>query len=178
MLEAAQRRADERERDSKMEWGISTDTLVLAEARGEEITRFQSRPGEREKPMRRLSGLDWLWFKNRISTIQMGAGLKYGDTYRRATDVSIRSGANDVYLGGDGAAGQQKRMEAQDELEDVREVGLAGHVELIVLCDMVAGEGMRVRELSGGNDAVATKKEAQFQVALDLLAKYYGMIRS
>lgn len=177
-LEAAERRAAERLREQNLEWGVSVDTLTLAAERGEEIDHFPVRPGEREKPMRKLGGLDWLWAKGRITTIQMGAGLKYGDTYRNATDISIRSGSNYVYLGGDDVSAQQRRMESQDALKEVRTAGLVGHAELIDLCDQVAGEGRRIRDLAKGSEAVAQQKEAQLSVALDLLAKHYGMIRA
>lgn len=159
------------------DWGgVSTDTLVAAVRHGDEITRFPARPGEREKPPKRLSGLDWLWSKGRITITQMGAGLKYGDDYRIATDVSLASSANLMRAGGDGTTSQQNRMEAEDRLKETRCRALNGHSELIVLCDKVAGEGLRVRDLAMGIDTVAIEKEAKLVVALDHLASFYGMI--
>lgn len=176
-LEAAERRAAERAKDAEMEWGISAETLALAEARGEEITAFPARPGEREKPIKRMGGLDWLWWKGRLNTVQMGAGLKYGDDYRMATDVTVRSGSNFDRLGGDGLSIQEQRVNAQKRLAKAHKDGLNDHSEMISLCSMVAGEGGRIRDLAKGNDSEAKAKEAILRVALDMLARHYGMVR-
>lgn len=175
MEQAADRRAKEREADRRLEYGISPDTITIAAARGEPITEFPARPGEREKPPKRLSGLDWLWLKGRITVAQMGAGLKYGDDYRLSTDLSIRSGSNFDRSGGDGTTSQEIRMEAQRRLAAVQRHGLNGHVDLIDLCNRVAGEGKRLRDLVNGDDQEATKKEAVFKVALDMLVRHFGM---
>lgn len=174
--EGVARDAEKRREKDPTRWGLQDDAVVLAAERGEEITAFPAAPGEREKPPKRLSGLDWLWFKNRITVTQMGAGLKYGDLYRRANDVSIRSGANMSIGGGDGLKTLEKRTEAAQLIGQVRADGLRGHTDLIWLCDEICGEGRRIRDLSAGDDAEATKKEARFTVALDLLATHYGMV--
>lgn len=174
-LLAAERRAKERAADARMEWGVSADTMTLAAERGDEITQFPIRPGEREKPLKRLSGLDWLWNKGRIDTTQMAAGLKYGDQYRIASDVSVRSAMNFSRAGGDGSTSQEIRKEAQENVAAARGRGLNGHPTLIALMDAIAGEGMRVRDYSGSDDALAAKNEANLLIALDHLATFYGM---
>lgn len=157
--------------------GISEEVMTLAMSRGEEITRFPVAPGEKEKPVRRLGGLDWLWFKGRIDSFQMGAGLKYGDLYRLANDVSLRSSANMVVSGGDGVATLERRADSLKDLERARSRGLNGHTELIALCDSVAGEGRRVRELANNREPDSQRIEARLVVALDLLAIHYGMVK-
>lgn len=174
--QAARRRLERLKADINLEWGISPETLKIAEARGDEITSFPARPGEREKPPKRLSGLDWLWFKNRIDATQMGAGLKYGDDYRTSHDLRIRSGSNLDPGGGDGTMSIDARIEAQIRLSKAQHLGLNDHPDLISLCDAIAGEGARIRDLAKGDDATSLKMEARFVIALDHLARFYGMV--
>lgn len=134
-------------------------------------------PGERGNVdrARRLSGLDWLWHKKRIGPEQLAAGMKYADDYRRATDISLKSCIADP-RGGDGMATQEKRVAAIKRLADARKDGLSSHPGMISLCDRIAGEGDRVSALAKGDDVEVKKMEAVLDVALDLLAKHYGMV--
>ena len=172
------RRAAERQADAALNFGISPQTLVLAKVRGEEITHFPTRPGEREKPLKRLSGLEWLHLKRRVTVTQCAAGLQYGDDYRIAESIGLGSAINFDRSGGDGTGALQARMNAHDRLTETRRKALSDHAGMIELCDRVAGEGERIRDIAHGIESEAQKKEAIFITALDLLAKHYGMLKS
>lgn len=136
-------------------------------------------PGQRGNidRVRRLSGLDWLWNKQRIEPHQMQAALKYGDDYRQANDQRVRSCMAEA-MGGDLMYAQEKRMEAGYRLRKAQAEALNGHPSMLNLCNRVAGEGERLTVIAAGNDAEAKKLEAVFCVSLDLLAAHYGMFNA
>lgn len=150
------------------------EAVALAKGRGEVIDCPPSKPGQSAKPMRRVSGLDWLWSKGRLEGPQMKAGLRYGDDWRVGDVVSVKSCLGEGG-GGDGMGAQERRYEAQRRLDRARKA--LGHPALIALCDQVCGEGRRLRSIARGNDAEAGRLEAVFKIGLDLLAAHYGSVR-
>lgn len=164
------RRADEAE----VRRGIA-ETLSLAAERGEEFTVH----ARGDAPVaRRKAGLDWLHAKERISDVQMAAGTRYGDDYRMAEDIALRVGAGGESVQGGGQRRDHlvdRRLNAQDRLKDAR--GALTHPKMVDLCDLVAGEGKRVRDISNSYTEQSYRNEAVLIIALDLLALHYGMIR-
>lgn len=152
------------------------ETISLGISRGEEFVRPTQERGEGIKPVRRLSGLDWLWSKKRLSAAQMAAGLRYGDEWRRATDIRVKSSLQEG-CGGDGDPVQEERRKAQSELRKAWGA-LHGHGVMIDLCNRVAGEGERVRDIAKGVDEEARRLEAILGIALDLLGIHYGIVRA
>lgn len=144
------------------------------------MVELAERPGQgkrgHENRVRRLSGLDWLWQKERLQPYQMEAGLRYGDDYRKANDISVRSHLAEA-RGGDPDSAQHKRMEAFDRVKGAHSYGLMGHQQMIDLCNSVAGEGTRLTVIAKGDDVLTRQLEAVFIVALDLLAIHYGMMK-
>jgi hypothetical protein len=153
------------------------ETMRLEQARGHEFDEPVAKRGDTgRKPYRRKSGLDWLLFKGRISAIQMESALRYGDDWRSANDITVRSCLNDVRGGGDETTPQHIRMFAGNRLARARIDGLSEHKTLITLCDRVCGLGERVRDIANGDDEVTARYEAALCIALDLLAAHYGMV--
>lgn len=166
-----ERRDRERAEAQAVERGVE-ETAQLEAVRGHFIEREKSRRGEAAKPYRRKSGLDWLIHKDRITSAQYTAGMKYADDYRKSRDVSIKSCLGQSF-GGDGLVQMEAREEAGKRLSAARRAML-GHAGMISLCDAICGEGGRVRdEAEGSGEAAAL--EAVLKVALDLLAKHYGI---
>lgn len=160
--------------EGRVDAGIS-ETIGLDEARGADFQHPLQGRGEGKKPYRRKSGLDWLLAKGRLSPEQMDAGLQYGDDWRTANDVSVKSCLMDIRGGGDETTPQQIRLSASRRIDQARDRALSGHKYMIALCDRVAGDGQRLRDIAGGDDEKAQKFEAVLLVALDLLAVHYGI---
>lgn len=156
-----------------------TETVALARGRGEEIEQAPQKPGEPAKPMLRRSGLEWLRRKGRIDQDQYVAGHRYGDDYRRATEVSLKSCISDQTGSGrdTGLSHQEAREEAFLRLRAARVAGLQSHPKMIATVDNVCGEGRTVRQLTGDNEADAQQYEAALLIALDLLHQHYKMVR-
>lgn len=148
------------------------ETVALSAARG---AAFEGSPGAaRGKPVRRLTGLEWLSRKGRLDPGQRQAGERYGLIYRRATSGGkIGSSLN---LNEDGGAATpisavmsqaEARAKAVARLADLR-VRLAGHAGLISACDRICGEELTPMQAAGA-EREALKLEAVLGVALDLL---------
>ncbi len=153
------------------------ETMLLEQGRGHEFEAPVAQRGDAgRKPYRRKSGLDWLLFKGRLSAIQMQAALRYGDDWRSANDITVRSCLNDVRGGGDETTPQHIRLFAGNRLTRARIEGLCAHKTLIALCDRVCGQGDRVRDIAQGDDEVTARYEAALCIGLDLLAAHYGMV--
>ena len=60
------------------------ETVALGRARGAAFEKPPAGRGERETAYRRLTGLEWLLRKGRITAAQAQAGERYGAVYRRA----------------------------------------------------------------------------------------------
>ncbi|MEJ1931624.1 hypothetical protein WDZ92_15340, partial [Nostoc sp. NIES-2111] len=134
-------------------------------------------PG-RPRTWRRLTGLDWLAGKGRISPAAKAAGERYGEAYRgaaRAGAIPSSLAAPRAPGGGQGpdlqaALARGARAEAdRRRLAELRR-RLADQPDLVAACDQVCGEEKTPREAAGG-DRDAARLEAVLKVALDLLAR-------
>lgn len=172
--------ATERERAEAVEVDRGVrETIRLEHARGAEFEVPTVKRGEaHRKPYRRKSGLDWLLAKGRLSPTQMDAALRYGDDWRSANDITVKSCLNDIRGGGDVTTPQDIRLFAGRRLTRARIEGLMNHRAMVALCDRVCGNGERVRDIANGDDEVTAKYEAVLCVGLDLLAAHYGMVTS
>jgi hypothetical protein len=124
---------------------------------------------------KRVGGLEWLYRKGRIDLNQHRAGEQYGDDFSKADQPVIRSCLNDR-IGGEPESMQERKQAAVARLTAARRFGLMSHEGMISLMDAVCGHGARLRSLVNGDDALAGKKEAELRIALDLLARHYGIL--
>ncbi|MEO8113600.1 MAG: hypothetical protein ABI655_04400 [Phenylobacterium sp.] len=152
------------------------ETVGLSKARGAAFETPTARREGRETPHRRLSGLDWLLRKGKISEAQAVAGARYGACYRRAMMGDPIASTLEVQPGlGSGGppltavlARADGRRAAQAKLGALRRA-LGDQPDLVRVCDLICGQEMTVREASGGERDVA-RLEALLQVALDLIS--------
>lgn len=152
------------------------ETLVLGTMRGEALEQAPQKRGESRKPIRRMSGLEWLHGKKRIDDDQRAAGERYGAVYRRAKgDGAISSILNDERGGGRGVslsivmAHSEGTAQAASKLAMYRRQ-LSGQTGMIRACDIICGEELTPREAStDGHEA--GKLEAVLVVALCLLSE-------
>lgn len=151
------------------------ETLRLAELRGEELEVPRTGRGERRKPMRRKTGLEWLADKGRLTRMQREAGERYGVDWRVGEEVSIRSILNDSVKGY--SEGPTEFVgAAKVRLRHARRDALGDHRRLIDVCDAVCGLGLTLREFAADRRD-AEVAETRLLIALDLLARHYGMAR-
>jgi hypothetical protein len=177
-----ERQAKAREEDAALEASL-TQALERGEDQGAEFDRQPQRRGEGRKPIRRLTGLEWLHRKERISDDQLAAGERYGATYRRAKgDIAIRSILNRDVTGSDGCtiaamlANAEASVYAKEKLAMYRGQ-LANQAALIDACDAVCGNEQTPREASE-NGRGAEAIEALLMVALDLLIQHLAPART
>lgn len=152
------------------------ETTALDEGRGAEFLRPTMRRGERQKPVRRMTGLEWLYSRSppRITAEAKAVGERYGALWRAAeADPAIRSNADDSITGAGGdpvgaafvvACG---RVDAERRLNHLREV-IASQSDLVAALDLICGKELTPREASI-NGAAAARLESLLIVALDLL---------
>jgi hypothetical protein len=152
------------------------ETVSLSAARGAEFEAPPSARGERQRPYRRLAGLDWLARKGRLTPMQKAAGERYGHCYRKARgEVAIASTLD--LKPGDGSdtplnaviSRAEANARARDALRVYRE-SLRLQPALVAACDMVCGEELTPREAVSGGDREIHRLEAVLEVALDILA--------
>jgi hypothetical protein len=170
-----QRRA--RTEDNALEARLA-ETQALGLARGEALERAAQKRGEKPKPIRRLTGLDWLYKKGRISADEHTVGVRYGAVYRRALpDGRIASFLNEDRGQGDGAPMSLVMAHAEGSAQAASKLAMyrrqLGHVALIRACDLVCGQEKTPREASADGHE-AGKLEAVLDVALGLLASAVG----
>jgi len=128
-------------------------------------------PGARA-PVRRLSGLESLQRRGRISRSQRAAGEAYGAVWRRSrSEASLPSSlAAETSLGlggarrapdpGRGLTAAEARLRARHHLAALRRRP----------CDRICGQELTPREAAGG-DREAGRLEAVLAIALDLLLR-------
>lgn len=150
------------------------ETVTLGEARGAVFDQPPAKRGERRKPFRRLSGLEWMYSKAKLTDDQRAAGERYGDAFRKAhPDVPIRSILNRDPTSGGGCsiahllADAEERVYAAEKLAMYRRQ-LNNHRHLTDICDRICGEEMTPRQASD-NGRGAEAVEAVLVIALDLL---------
>lgn len=135
----------------------------------------------RRPPVRRLTGLDSLQRRGRISRSQRAAGEAYGAVWRRSraegTLPSSLSAEMSLGLGrgnaapdpGRGLTAAEARLRARNHLAALRR-RLKDHPTLVGACDRICGQELTPREAAGG-DREAGRLEAVLAIALDLLLR-------
>ncbi|HEY8572755.1 hypothetical protein [Phenylobacterium sp.] len=152
------------------------ESVHLARRRGAAFEKPSAGHSGRETPYRRMTGLDWLMKKGRITGAQAQAGERYGAVYRRAeagpkigSTLEVQPGFADP--GGPPLtfvlAQAEGRRQAEAQLGRYRE-RLMGQADLIAACDLVCGRELTPREAAGA-EREAGRLEAVLKVALDLL---------
>lgn len=163
----------ERRREAAAVGAAVSETVTLSQARGSEIEG----PGLGRQAHRRLTGLEWLARKGRISPAAAVAGAQYGHAYRRAKcDPPIPSTLNgqtgSTALEGPSVRDILKQAEgtaqARQRLAELRR-RLLRQPDLVEACDQVCGEERTPREAAGG-EREGVRMEAVLKVALDILA--------
>jgi hypothetical protein len=169
-LRAAEARGRARAEALAVSEGVS-ETVSLSESRGAAFETPVS--GARARPVRRLTGLEWLVRRGRLNSLQQKVGERYGLLYRRATAAGKIGSSLNLDEGGPGMSmtavvGQaEARAVAMSKLAELRR-RLSGHSGLIGACDRICGDELTPREAAGG-DRDAVRLEAVLEVALDLL---------
>ena len=135
----------------------------------------------RRPPVRRLTGLDSLQRRGRISRSQRAAGEAYGAVWRRSraegTLPSSLSAEMSLGLGRGNAApdpgrsltAAEVRLRARNHLAALRR-RLKDHPTLVGACDRICGQELTPREAAGG-DREGGRLEAVLAIALDLLLR-------
>lgn len=154
------------------------ETVALSKRRGGAF-EGPSGPKARAQPYKRLSGLEWLLKKGRLSPAEAAAGERYGLAYRRAKlDPSIPSTLEvkpQAVLSASGpslkhlVAHAQGTAQAAGLLANYRRK-LLMQADLVAACDQVCGEEKTPRE-AGGGDRDGARLEAVLKVALSILVE-------
>lgn len=149
------------------------ETVALSRARGAAIEA----PAAGRPTHRRLTGLEWLVRKGRISGPAASAGLRYGLAYRKAKAEGSLPSTLNVQPGATGIEGPtvaevlehaEGRAQARRVLAELRR-RLLSQVDLVAACDQICGEERTPRE-AGGGEREGVRLEAVLKVALDILA--------
>lgn len=149
------------------------ETVALSRARGAAIES----PATGRQAHRRLTGLEWLVRKGRISGAAATAGLRYGQAYRRAkAEPSLPStlNAQPGATAGEGPTIAEVLEHAEGRAQASRRLAhlrgrLLGQADLVAACDQICGEERTPRE-AGGGEREGVRMEAVLKVALDILA--------
>lgn len=121
-------------------------------------------------------GLLWLRKKRRISIRRFLAAGTYRQAFREPQEGSMKSCLDDTARGG-GTSGRPpdnnlRRVDALRLLHDFRTDALKSHAEMIAVMDGVAGGGLTLREMAGGDKHRAAELETIFGLACDLIAQH------
>ncbi len=179
-LSMLERRAEARAEARAVEAGVA-ETVALSRGRGAKFEAPSGKRGEREGPYRRLTGLDWLARKGRVTEAQRAAGEVYGAVWRKAHAEAAIGSTLDVRPGGGEARGTplgavlaqaEARAQAQARLNLYRR-RLGAQAALVAACDLICGEELTPREAAKTEREVA-RLEMAVEVALDLLAVGVG----
>jgi len=153
------------------------ETVALARGRGAAIDKPAPRRGGRETAYRRMTGLEWLARKGRLTAQQAQAGERYGAVFRRAGESATIGSTLEVQPGMSSPGGPPLavllrhaagRREAELRLAQMHRQ-LMSQRDLIEACDLVCGRELTPREAAGA-DREAARLEAVLKVALDILA--------
>jgi hypothetical protein len=169
-------RQAERERAKAEALEVSTgvdETVALAEGRGEAFERPKQRPGERQKPVRRLNGVALLVSRGVLSTELAAVATAWGDLWRQGYgDPPLRSCINDSIGGGGDPTGSalvaaQARVVAQRRLR-----AMSGHIEAVPALygalTAICGVGLTCRQY-GLTDKGALVVQTNLIAALELM---------
>lgn len=175
-LLTAERRGKARLEAREVAEGVE-ETVALSLARGAAIEAPDGRRGEREKPYRRMTGLDWLARRGVLTDAQKAMGERYGACYRQARGGGSIGSTLDIKPGlgmADGrplanvVAQAEANLQASQRLARYRR-RLHDQAALVAACDMICGEEMTPREATG-HDRQAHGLERVLHVALDILS--------
>ncbi len=176
---ALEARAHNRAEEGALERRLA-ETEALARARGEALERPERRPGEPRRPMRRITGLQWLLARGRIDAVQSQAGERYGALCWQAGKGDMPSSLKERVGGptpGEPGEARMAALLAKDRADWAIRQCLPDAVgrELVALCAKVCGETATVREAAGGERQAAERMEVQLAVCLNMLAVHFGI---
>lgn len=147
------------------------ETAALSRARGSAIATPAAAAG-RSAPVRRLTGLDWLARRGRLTQAQKLTGERYGRAWRRAegaarigSSLNLNPGAgrdHDVMSAGEARAAAARRLAGFRAL-------VRGQGDLVAACDQICGAELTPREACA-NGVQAARLEGLLRVALDLMS--------
>jgi hypothetical protein len=151
------------------------ETVDLAQARGAEFDVRDAKPGAPAPPNRRLTGLEHLSRRGKITAEQRAAGERYGELYR-IVKVEGEIGAMDFNgsAAGAGTALLKVRRDADERADARHELAIArskfwNQATIMRALDLVCGEEKTPREAAmNGQDAI--RIEACAIAGLDMLA--------
>ena len=167
------------------EWSerAQTETIVLDQIRGGGIERLEVKRGEQRKPLRRKSGLQWLFDKGRLGAakealVRLDAGERYGCDFRQSSEVAVSSCMANMEGRVDGGKRSDSEppsmVAAQHRVTRANINALRSHAGMVGVSVAVCGHGLTLMEFTGEQRA-AERAEATLLVALDLLADHYGL---
>lgn len=176
-LLTVERRGKARLAAREVEAGVA-ETVALSMARGAAIAFPEADGGERRRPYRRMSGLDWLVRRGRLSEAQRATGERYGACYRQVRGEVTIGSTLDVKPGLGLAEGPplatviaqaESNLLAAERLARYRR-RLHRQAALVAACDQVCGEELTPREAAGA-EREAYALEGVLRVALDMLGE-------
>lgn len=151
------------------------ETTALSRARGAALV-VQLGAHRRPGPVRRLTGLDWLARKGRLTPAQKLVGERYGRAWRRAEGAArIGSSLNMVPGGGrdhDALSVGEARAASARRLAMLRAM-VKGQGDLVAACDQICGAELTPREACA-NGVQAARLVGLLLVALDLMSDEQG----
>lgn len=167
----------ESERNAKVEGRRGLDQArAVAAAKGEEVTERQGGPIEVAR-----DGLKWVRDKGTVAQPHYEAGLVFRADYELANGTGVRSCLADVGGAGAGAFGPKagptaQMLAARDRV--AKALKALGTPELHGYVTLVAGEGVMLSDPRFSRDPRhVSHHHLPIRIALDLLARHYGMIR-
>lgn len=162
--------------EQELKAGAAEQDAHLA-AQGVDTERTVSGVGQRH-------GLLWLIAKKRLNPDRRRAGESWSNDYALIRSDGLRSCLNDNASGGaandDMASTAAKKItDAKDRLRCARQhiTWATGSARLADLLDAVCGRGETLRVLANNDKDRAALLEVELQVALDMAAVSYGVVK-
>lgn len=166
---------EERRQDEAANADRFAENMLLDGARAE-ITEVPAKRGEPRKPQRRLTGIEWMLSKGLLTQLQAQGLVLYGIDYRTANvEVTLRSGLNFTVGGGEPRAPSKAAIAARERLDTAQKTALHSQSEIIVCCNMIAGQQLTPREAAEGLWRHQARMEVTTSIAGSLLARHYGL---
>jgi len=169
-----QRQAKARGEAAVVAAGVA-ETVALSRARGQAIAEPEP-GGQRARPYRRQTGLEWLASRGRIDASARAAGERYGWAYRRVKLEKAIPSTLDPRVRGEFVAPSIEDVLASGERTELARrtlVEFRGRLwrqaDLVAACDLICGEEKTPREAADG-EREAGRLEAVLKVALDILS--------
>jgi len=163
---------------AQVDGGVS-ETIALGTQRGEVFDVPKDTVPGRQKPVRRLSGVEWLGRQGKLSERRQRASEAYLEAYQGAMSVDGLRSCLGEHTPGNGnkpvariIASAEARARSVHDLRALHRA-LMHQEDLIIACDLIVGQGKTPREASV-NGQQAARLEALTLVALDLIAVSIG----